>query len=506
MSASARSRALAAAAAVVVVGVALVLALGGGGQEGPAAPPDEAARLVPAGALAYVHLATDARRPGVARAERLAARFPGWPALRKQLLARLSAPGCGVTAAALRGGEAALAVLPDSGAGPPAAQTLVLLDTGREGPAQHRTCGATASRRIGRFLAVGSEATLRVAAALAAGKGPSLASDALYRKAREGLPGDRVLDGFFTVAALRTLLAPQGGLTGAAGALLDRPGLRGGAFAATATARGARLTVHGVVDPKAAGGRYEAFAPTLDALAPAGALLFVDARGLGLALRRLLGLAGSASEGLGALLTRLRAELRRAGGGLEGRLTKLFSGETSLTITRADPAPRLTVVATVTDEAAARRTLADLQAPLAALLAPPAQGGGVAPTFDQVTVGGVEAFQLRAGGGLELDYAVFDGHAVLSTNLSGIAAVKLAGRRLTESAVYQGVLGERPKRVGSLLFLDFRQLLALGEQTGLTGNRAYQQVRRDLSRVRTVGGTTSGDADQFTLQIELEIP
>jgi hypothetical protein len=294
-------------------------------------------------------------------------------------------------------------------------------------------------------------------------------------------------------------------LLGAAGVLLDRPGLRAGGFAAAPTARGARVVLRSVLDPKAAGRATAPYAPELVDEGPAGAVAFADLRGLGPALGRLLALAGRSPDGLGGFLARARGELRRAGGGLDRRLQALVAGETSVTITPGAPAPRLTLVARVRDEEAARRTLADLQAPLARLFAPPAAGGGIAPVFEQARVEGVDASRLRLTPGLELDLAVFDGRAVLSTGLGGIRAARRPGARLTAGPAWERVLADRPEKVTSLLFLDFRQLLALGEQTGLGDNRAYQGVRRDLARVRAVGVTSTGDPDETTVQMELEI-
>ncbi len=119
MSAVARRRAAAAGVAAVLVVLAVVLIAGRGG-DGPAPPAQDAARLVPAGALAYVHLSTDTGRPAVRRASRLAASFPGWPALRDRVLRGLTAPRCGVTRRSLRGREAALAILPGRAPGPSA--------------------------------------------------------------------------------------------------------------------------------------------------------------------------------------------------------------------------------------------------------------------------------------------------------------------------------------------------------------------------------------------------
>jgi hypothetical protein len=60
--------------------------------------------------------------------------------------------------------------------------------------------------------------------------------------------------------------------------------------------------------------------------------------------------------------------------------------------------------------------------------------------------------------------------------------------------------------VTSVLFLDFSQLLRLGEQTGLTRSAQYNALRPDLQKVRAVGlSSTSGETDS-TAELFLQIP
>ena len=67
------------AAAVVVAALITILAVVLLIDSGVAAPATGAARVVPADALAYVHLSTDPGRPAVHQAEALARRFPDYP-------------------------------------------------------------------------------------------------------------------------------------------------------------------------------------------------------------------------------------------------------------------------------------------------------------------------------------------------------------------------------------------------------------------------------------------
>lgn len=435
----ARRRALAAGAVGVLV--LLVAAWIAGGSPGDrSGPPDAAAKLVPAGALAYVHVSTDGSRESVRRGMALAARFPAVATLRTGLLARLTAPGCGQAAAGAHGREAAVAVL--------ATGSLLLLDTGRDGaPGPLRACGAVSAQRLGRFLVVGPTTAVAAARAVAQGHAPALAGAELYRDARDGLPADRFADGFLTAAGLRGVIGARGGLGAVVSTLLDGPALRAIGFAAEARAPGARLTIRRLT----AGGRAPAsHGVGLLEHAPAGALAALDTGDLGGALSRFGTLVGGLDPG----------EQRALAGALRGEVALWLTPETPPT------APTLTMMAEHGDPRALPHTL----------------GGR---TLEQATVGG---------------------RLVVSTRASGIAAARARGPRLRDSPVARPVLGDAPDHATALGFLDFSELLRLGEQTGLDSSRAYRGIAVDLRKVRAVGAVSTGTAGQTTLQVELSIP
>src|SRR4051794_8182847 len=142
--------------ALVLVLIVVVVALASGGGGGSSAPPaEDAAALVPANALVYVHLSTDTGRGATSDASKVAGRFPSWPALRDGLESRLQAPGCDVATKALKSAkEAALAIF-DTGSGS-TANSLVLVDTGKAHPGARQTaCGSLTSTYVGKFLAIG---------------------------------------------------------------------------------------------------------------------------------------------------------------------------------------------------------------------------------------------------------------------------------------------------------------------------------------------------------------
>ncbi|WP_187368785.1 hypothetical protein [Baekduia soli] len=450
---------------VAAIVVALALALGGsdGGRGSGGPPASGAAALVPADVLVYVHLSTDPGRPATRRAAAMAARFPSWPRLRDSVVRQLAAPDCRTAADALKGANEAALALFYIGKGT-TANSLVLVDAGGEhADGSQRGCGALSVAYVGHFLAIGQPESLSVAQDLQRGRGTSLAAAAGPRRVFARLPADRAADGWVSADGVRRLLAPQGGLLGVAGVLLNQPGLTGAGFALSATRDGARIVVRSLRDPaqaRKAGAGFRPFSPTLQDAAPAGAMSYLGVSNLAPALRRLLAAAGSGSKQLAPLVQ-----------GIDTDLLRLFAGEAAIILTPATPAPVLTLLARTQDEAATRRALARLPVALR------------------------RAFRT----------AVFDGKVAVSTSAAGIRAVQAGGPHLSGTDQWSKSVGNHPQSVSSLLFLDFSRLLQLGEQTGLGDSSAYQAAKSDLEKVRSIGADTSGNDSESTAEISLLI-
>src|SRR5581483_9436260 len=246
---------------IALVLVAVVLA-SGGGEEPPATG---AAALVPGDALAYLHVSIDPARPAVKRGLALAQRFPDFPLLREQVLARLagiasgsqSSPSVDFGADILPwlGREAAVALLNTNGS---TAGSLIVLDVSRRtkaeqflarfpsaGQSAYRStritqfAGGTALAFISHYLAIGQLASIRAAIDVAGGHSPSLQHNSAYLRASAGEPDGRVIDAYASVDGVRRVLAPAGGVVGAAGALLYQPALDGVSIAITPRTGGA---------------------------------------------------------------------------------------------------------------------------------------------------------------------------------------------------------------------------------------------------------------------------
>jgi hypothetical protein len=100
------------------------------------------------------------------------------------------------------------------------------------------------------------------------------------------------------------------------------------------------------------------------------------------------------------------------------------------------------------------------------------------------------------------------GALVASTATSGLEQLGKARSPVTGAPVLEDLLPEEGEKVEALGFLDSRQLLALGERTGLRA-LSSPAARDDLGRIRTAGAVVKEDATQptdTTAELFLEIP
>ena len=527
MTAAVGRRRLIAAAVALVLLIAAAAFLAQkliGGDEPPATG---AARLAPKDTLVYVHLSTDTDREAVDRAAELLGGFDSYAGLRDAVLQRLVGTGK-VRARDVEpwlGDEAALALVD---AGQATAGSLVIVRVTDEGKARKflaRNPNRPAVRRYkgdrvdefgdvnvafaDGYLLIGQSATVNAALDRSNGRGERLTSDPTFKQATSELGEDRAGDAFITAAGLRRLLVPQGDVLGSLAVMLEQPGLRAVALSAAAQEDGLKLTARSLLDPaqqKRAGG-VDRFEPKLVDAAPADAMAYLGVSGVSSTLGNLVTAAAGGAEagGVGPLLARLRSELdKQTDGALERDLLELFEGEVAVILNRATPAPTLSLVTSTEDEDRTAGVLRRLQQPLVKLLTPK---GEQAPRWRQDDVGdGVVAQTLSTPTGAEVSYAVFEGRLVLGTGPAAIRRIKDAGDDLAGDDTFESVTKGRRDQVTSLGFLDFTQLLELGEQTGLNDSRAYLAARDDLRRIRAIGISSHATEGETTAEILLSIP
>ena len=342
----------------------------------------------------------------------------------------------------------------------------------------------TASAFAGGFLAVGPEEEVAAAAERAGGDSPSLADDGGYRRAA-GLDQAPV-ELYAPAEGLRTLLTEAPALLRAAGAFADSPQFQGLAAGVVPEDRGVRIHAHVLRGDGAA--PAQEFAPTLPGRVPASAAAFLDLPGAD-ALVALL-----ERGGLAATVNAVRTALPRlAGVDLDRDLLGPLGSEAAVTVGARGATPVITLTARSDDPAVTREALARLQGPLADQLAPGSPGFRTA---------GTDAFSLSVTPQLEPSYAVAGNVVVASTDGSGLAQRTLARRGLAQELAIGAVEG----RIEALAFADLRQLLALGERTGLSIGPGFPATRDDLRQVRATGAVVRREESDSTAELFLEIP
>jgi hypothetical protein len=274
---------------------------------------------------------------------------------------------------------------------------------------------------------------------------------------------------------------------------------------------GAQIQIHRALDPHLAaitGPPAQEFSPTLESELPAGSTLALDVPDLERVAPKVLsaGATGGVGGAIGPLLSRLGGALKAQGVDVAA-LESLFGGESAVAISPAAGHPSaLVIVSRVTNMAEARTELASVEVPLSQLLASAANSSGVVPSFIARSVDGITAHQLSLASGLELEYAVFRGLVVISTSLSGIAAVASHTHTLADDPAYKATLAGSPSKVTSLLFLNFSQLLSLTEQTGLISSARFDALRTDLQKIGAIGLSSTSGETHSTAELSLQIP
>jgi uncharacterized protein DUF3352 len=507
-----------------LLGVAALIESEDEGGEG-GVPSDHAARLVPADTLVYVHAALDRDSPQWERATRLFGRLPGLVRLRDRATKALT-PGSGSLDLAREvdpwvGEEAALALLPGKGG---AARSLILAEVsdrelalafleravGKVRRTSHRGIkirlhGELATAFVDGFLLVGQLGNVRRALDVRDHPSLSLDQNPVFRRARRHLPGgERLAYAYASPEGVRGLLARRSDLIGELTRLVDDEGLEGTAASVRLAERGARVSLVSVLSRGRRGQRGKAapsFVPRLPDAVPGDAVAYLGMRGADRALAVATEAGGGRLPFLGAL-ARLESDLARSGLQLTRALRPLLRKEAALFVTSSATSPVLTLVVDGVGAQDFGRVLDRLQPLFDGSLSDPT--AGLVPTLEPRRIAGVNAATLRITPTLALTYAVFGGRAVVSTSASGIALLRRVGSPIGDNPLLAALL-KGLGRVTSVVFLDLRRLLAIGEQAGLGQTPSYRALRSDLSGIRAVSAVTRRKAASKTAKIFIEV-
>jgi hypothetical protein len=534
---------LAVAAAVVAVIVLAVPNLPCEFPGGDSCPPtDDAAQIIPAGALAYVHVNLD---PDTEQYELAAATVAQVPLFTQQLTARAAAllpspagpaPEFARDIAPWFGGEIALAMLRGPG---DVDQRVVALEVGdSEGASGYAAAIATgqptaqeyrgfevmvderrvASVEIGGFLVIGARAAVREVIETASGDpdAPPIGGDAIADEVRDQLPDHRLAEAYVSPKGAATLLEGSGGALGALSAFVA-PGATRGAAAALAFSDGAlELSVRSALDPERERGSsglfaaFEEFDPQLAERLSPEALAYLGLGAPGRTLRTLIARAAAGAPGIAASFADLvKALEKQEAVDLEADLLDSLGDEAALAIEppagaaglpRVTGVPYLQFIARGVDEDATRRALAGLQAPIAKAAAP---ANLKAPVFSEQEVGGASVRSLRISPVIDLAYAVFDGLVVIATDPAGIAEVASGRGGLDDSGVYQRATDGFADDPSLIAFFDLRRLLAQGFAIGLAQVPAFNTFADDFRHLEALGLEVRASDDSLATDARL---
>ena len=339
-----------------------------GGDE--CAPDDDAQALVPADALAYVHVNIEAGTDQAEQAADVAARTP---LLTQQVLGQIEPfllGGAGETPVFSEdiepwfGGEIAIAVVP-GGAGTQQVQMLEVTDekgareyessigAGAPEPEDYKGTELREDDRglataiVGDFLVIGSADGVRSVIDVSAGA-ESLSEDATVEQTFDELPADSFAQAYLSAEGIDSFLALSDGAFASFEPLVDSGDSQGAAFSLGADEGGYRLATRSVLDPERnteAGGFFAAFKPFQPALpeelAP-DTLAYVGFGDADETVGALLAQATVRAPGIASGVTDLVDRLRKdAGVDLTDELLPALTGEGAVAIAPRPAANRV---------------------------------------------------------------------------------------------------------------------------------------------------------------------
>jgi hypothetical protein len=187
-------------------------------------------------------------------------------------------------------------------------------------------------------------------------------------------------------------------------------------------------------------------------------------------------------------------------------LAEVLDGEIAFSIAPGTGEPVVTLVAEVTDPAAARETLAGLQGRVAEALTGSGEATGQVPVFEERPIGGHDGYALRLSGGGELVYAVVGRRVAVSSQEEGISRALRDADGLDTARTYKSAVNGVPDRVQALAFVASDQLLELADESGLNLAEGYPGVRANLDRIRALGAVVRRQGNDTTAELTLLIP
>jgi hypothetical protein len=551
--------------AILLLALVLVPALPCGLPGADSCPPeDDVAELVPSDALLYVHVNTDADSDQYEQASELAGRLP---TLTQQVVAALpGAAGAGIDydrdVRPWLGGEAAVALVPGNGE---KVEQALMLEVGDDNGAESFTGELVGRRTQGRdyegvevktkgdlsiaeisgFLTIGTEEALQAVIDAQGDDGLSLADDDAAEEVADRLPDDSFATAFVSQEGAADLFR-AGAPLGSFEVFVNSDATIGAGAALIAGDDGLEVETRSVLDPErleASPGFFGAFTefdPGLAGELSAGSLLYVGLADPEGSIQALLRQASAESPGITKGFEKFSKELKDDGDvSIEREILPLLGGEVAVGI---EPPPKtgdrngapeeeslpegiepggpapipeepgeldftgvpyVVFVADDVDEDQARKTLADLQVPIAKAF--DADEGGQAPIFEGADIAGVQARSLRISPTVNLTYAIFDEKLVVATDPAGVEQVKEGESSLADSDLYEGATEDFADELAALIYFNLGDLIALAERQGLAEDTAYALFAEEVRKLQALGLEVEPEDDALAARLRLTV-
>jgi hypothetical protein len=527
------------------------------------APEDEAMAIVPADALAYVHVNVDEESEQFTQAASVAGRTPQ---LSEQILLRAlpfllgasgQTPDFGEEIEPWFGGEMAVAVVPGA-SGTQQVQLLEVSDTkgareyeeaiaaGSPEPDEYRGVEVREDERglataiVGDFLAIGTAGGVRSVIDVSGGsEGPDArGSEDAARDAMDELPAERFAEAYLSTEGIDSFLALSEGALAPFEPLVDSGDSQAAAFALSADDAGFRISSRSLLDPERdpeGGGFFSAFdpfEPQLPADLQEDTLAYAGFGNADATVSSLLDQATIRTPGIATGFTDLVERLRKdAGVDLTEELLPALNGEGAIavapkpgedtvettdaqdgevpegldppeTLSARPNVPYLEFLADDVDAEAARESLASLQGELAKSVDP----NIAKPIFREEDFGDVTGQVLERGPGDVIAYAVAGTKLAIANDTAPIERLGAdPDSSLGGSDVFESALEGLPEDPLFLVYLDLAGLITLAEQLGAGAEGPFVAFAEDLRRLQTFGLSISREEDLLATDSLLRI-
>ena len=536
-----------------------------GGDE--CAPDDDAMALVPADALAYVHVNIEAGAEQAEAAVTVAERTPLLSGQVIGLIEPILLGGAGRPPSFAEeiepwfGGEIAIAVVPGN-AGTQQVQMLEVADEagareyeasiGAGAPEPEDYQGTKirederglASAIVGDFLVIGSADGVRSVIDVSAGEDGAkpLSEDPSVELAFDELPSESFAQGYLSVEGIDSFLALSDGALAPFEPLVDSGASLGAAFSLGADEDGYRFASRSALDPERgedAGGFFSAFSP-FQPLLPAeiapDTLAYVGFGNADESVGALLEQATIRAPGIARGVTDLVNRLRKdAGVDLTKELLPALNGESAFAVTPRQDASDAGSEDTSEDEVpdalqapGAPETIpggpsdvpylqfvadnvdeeaaAEALAGLQRELIKALDPSAADPSFRGETFGDVTAQVLRRSPADVLAYAIADEKLVVADDTAPIARLDSdPDEGLAGAEGYESATEDLAEDPSMIGYLDLNGLVAAAERLGAGAEGPFATFAEDLRSLQTFAITVETDEDVLASDAKLRI-